>query len=411
MAKSVKVLLFALCAAFIVWLPLAIANLGGQRYLFLDAGKDWFCDFWIVRITLEVGYSQPSTGDFKQLLAEHCGWMDENSSSTDKPCYKDRCYPPLGMLPLKPFPINNAGAYGWMVVSALTYLLLCWLAVRRSAALLIAFSYPFLFNLCQCNTIALAAGAIAVFLAYYRSERLSLRLLAAISLGVAAAMKMSPALLGVLYLPEILDFRQFSWRNRSFIGYAALSAAVFFALFLLPFALMPDGFGGISQFFINAAENGRFFASRASFGFGAVCRTIQIVAGIDWRSGNLALTVCRIAGQVFGFAILFVGAFRRSRILTVAGFILAVPNMLFYGLLYLLPAIALDIKERAVRTDWLFALLVFVIVCPLQLVHATGGGVLVANGPLANFALIALIFSIALSGQAANLRRFWRGVI
>ena len=387
-----RIIFFALVACFTIWLPLAFFGLCGQRSALSCSGDLWQSDFWMPRITLELGYSALPSAEITKLTEGKKIWPNAKTAVN----LYDRCYPPVGMLPLAPFPLSQQGADFWMLFGAAAYLAIVAVAIGFRKALPLALTAPFVFNFVQSNTIWLAAATATIFLVWHDSSVRSRRLAAAIALGLAASMKFSPALLGAMYLPKI--FGKDASQRRSALGCAALAATAFLALFIIPFTAMPDGFGGMRAMFANAVENGRHYGAISAFGLGALYRSFLIVVKGSWSAADPVLRSLQGVGQLLGLAAIACGAWRKDRTLAAAGMILTFPNMMFYSLLYLLPAIAAEKRPLT----WFEGVLLFMMTCPLQLtVTKATGQVLSANPTLANAALIALM-AVRLSGHATT---------
>ena len=108
------------------------------------------------------------------------------------------------------------------------------IAYRLATALLIVSSGIMLFTLERCNIILLAEIFILFYLFNYNNENNIYKELALMSLAIAASIKITPAILGVLLLYK----RQFKEAFRSMIyGLCA---------FFLPFLFFKGGFSNIS---------------------------------------------------------------------------------------------------------------------------------------------------------------------
>lgn len=380
--RRFRTLLIVILAAFAVWLPCAVGGVAGQREAFFGSGAGWTegrytSDFGLPRATADIGYSAP----------------DE-----DVPVF-DRCYPAFAVRIIGLFPRSRTGAIVWTLSLLAVYLSVLCVACRSPIPLFALTFAPVLHNLSSGNSVALAAACSAVFLALYRSESWKGRILAACALGTAAALKLIPALLGVLYLRDIFS-PDAAARKRAF-GLAVFAASVFAVLFVLPFGLMPDGFGGMRDFWHNALANGDHYCVRAAFGFGPIARTGMILLGRSWKDSPEILSLLQDMSMIYGIAVLFWGAWRRDRLLVVIGMMLAARNMMTYGLLYLIPVFFLE-GNRWRRIDLLAFFILFV---PLQIVWIRFGYVYSANPFLVNVMLLFLPFLRQLSPLSERTRR------
>ena len=388
MDRIARTLLAALLAAEFVWLALASVGRGGQRELFYDSGRDLFGDFWMPRICLRDGY----------VPAEPCnvsGW----ENGTYKVSAYDRCYPPLAMLSLRPFPATRGGALCWAAVSAALFMLGMLVPARRGLAALtvLPLSMPFLFNLERANTIWISAACVGVFLSWYDSEDRLKRVVAALALSVAAVFKISPALLGVLY---------FNTRRGVEVREMLLCAVMAALLFFGGFLFVPEGFGGLEAMLANAAANAEVYSRSTAFGLLPIWRALWVMAGQDGPASWVGMTAVVRISQVMGFAILLTGCIRRDRLLAVGGMLMVAGNMHYYGMLYFAPVFAIwaagATNSGALRR--VEAFLWFVILCPLQFFVA-GHPVKGVLGAVAVLAFVALRFAAYLKAAIVPMQR------
>ena len=286
------------------------------------------------------------------------------------------------MLPLLPFPATRGGALCWAAVSAMLFMLGMLVPARRGLAALAALplSMPFLFAFERANTVWISAACVGVFLSWYDSESRWRRVAAAWALSVAAVFKISPVLLGVLY---------FNTRRGVAVREIVLCVTAGALLFFGGFLFVPDGFGGLGVMLANAAANGDIYARSTDFGLLPIWRVVRVLLGQDCSSPWTGMTAVIRISQAIGFAVLLLGCRRRDWALAVGGMLMAAGNMLYYGMLYLLPVFVMWVSDRtrsaAVRR--VEALLWFVLLCPLQVVVAGHP----ANGALSSAAVLALI--------------------
>lgn len=123
---------------------------------------------------------------------------------------------------------------------------------RESVALALLVSAPFIHVFERGNQIVIALLCTMVYVMLYNSEKKLFRIVAYISLSVAAAIKIYPAIFGVLTVKEK--------RYKESILFVIMGALTFLA----PFALF-DGFDGLIVF-VKSIMNA--FATYHDFGFG-----------------------------------------------------------------------------------------------------------------------------------------------
>ena len=111
--------------------------------------------------------------------------------------------------------------------------------IRTLTALSLSLSFPIIFTIERGNSILAVIVFVLFYLCFYDHDNRFLRELAFIALAIAAAIKMSPAILGVLLLFEK------RWRD-------AIRTVIYgLLLFFMPFLFFKDGFNNIPLFFRN----------------------------------------------------------------------------------------------------------------------------------------------------------------
>lgn len=380
MKSGAKIFGILLLAAFAAWAACAALGIAGQRTLFFRDGRELLSDFWMPRTCADTGYRTDPDEKLPVFAGvKQSGWIDGEMHVAQH----DRCYPATAVVPMRIFPRTWCGAWIWTAFVTLFLLASLCLIARSWWPLVLMASMPVLFNVERGNPIGIAAACCGFFLAGYRSERKGVRIAAALALSVAACLKISPALLGALYLRE-RDWRSVLW--------CAVFSSV---LFFVPWIFVQDSFAAIPVMLGNAGANFMEYARAAEFGLVDIWRTVRVALHQDcmhlWP-GCLAAT--RVS-QALGLVAVGVGAWRRDLLLTVGGMLWAAGNMHYYGALYLLPVFVLTVggSLHAARSESapypVFRILVpwFVILCPLQIVVA-GHSV---NAVFANLALMALM--------------------
>ena len=272
----------------------------------------------------------------------------------------DVCNPALAMLLVRMVPAT----FGWGVsVTALgtaLYLLAAALYLRRKVGIaapwasgtLIA-TFPFYAALVTGNVILFAAAAGLVFLALHDSESRRERVVAALALAFAFAVKISPVALGALYFA--------AWRRQW--RYAALAAGVAVLLLLVPFAAY-GGLEGFGNWLSCAAANSACYEHRNVIGLYGVFYTLGIALGkyAHWYAS--AHGIMHSLSAVLGLGALAVAAWGRKTpvertFLATAGMVMLPPTMMVYTLLFALPTIL-------AMPGWKAALAFVAIASPLQ---------------------------------------------
>ena len=366
-----RFVLYAVVAAFVLWLPLAVMDWCGQRQLFYNQGAELLSDYWMPRTCVEVGYRVAEDETFPTIAGvAQSGWVEGEM----RVAQYDRCYPATAIVPMKAFPRTWVGAWLWTVCVALVFVgVLCWIA-RSWWPILLLGTMPVLFNLERGNPIGVAAACVGVFLAGYRSPSKGVRVVAALALSLATCLKISPVVLGALYL------REKDWRG---IGWCIVFSPV---LFVIPWFFVPEGFSALPVMVENAQGNFMEYVRAAEFGLVDLWRTVRVALHQDcmhlWPG---CLAVARIS-QALGLAAIACGAWKRRPILAVVGMLWAAGNMHYYGALYLLPLFVMEMQATRFKMSPCRLALWIVVLCPLQLV-VLGHGV---NAVLCNLAAAAL---------------------
>ena len=296
---------------------------------------------------------------------------------------KDACYPPIAYLCTMGLTAGEDGS-GWVPsVGELPFFVSLFLAQLLAVILLskqlqrnrwlVVFatllSPVLLSSLYRGNPSAWSFALIGVFVCWFNSESLLKRIVAALSLGLATALKITPCIWGVLYIAEApLCPRQWRWRE---IACAAASAVV---LTVMPFGFF-GGLGSILDFIANAGENARFHSlDNPIWGF------VNLVNRFEESYSKSSLAVAaacmtRLLAAVLVFASCFVKEWYRK--LLCVGAAMAFLTHYEYGGAYLLPAFFAWIggassapQNRVVQV--LEALAWFLIMTPLQIPRGDG---------------------------------------
>ena len=401
------VLVAALVAVGVAWgVQLAARPQGAASRAFFEQGRDRFGDFRMPRVCADWGYAN------------------------DRQPLRDSCYPALGSLLVKPFPFAAGGWFAGLGALLWAAAFLALADGRKGLVPLAAclVSAPMVFALERGNPIVHAAAASLLFVAWHDAEARWKRGVAYVSLAVAAALKIVPAVLGVLLLGRArqLDGGTGNWWRTCLRDGGAL-AALGACLFFVPFVWC-GGCEGFAQWLRNAAENAAAYVHSGAWGAVAIGRTARsVLLHVDVTQPWPGLGLERLANVVLGLGCLVVvvrglwtgrsagtadptsgrngtadptsgrngtadptsgrnGTVVRGDVLMlVTAALLLVPgNMHFYSGVYLLPVFALRLREGM---GWGEAACWFALLCPLQVPMGAGS----LNRPLANLAFMALL--------------------
>ena len=394
-----KFLGYSLIALFTVWAVCALLGVLGQRKLFYEQGEEELYDFWMPRMCWErgyVGHPEKWTGwcevrsgrpmKIDERDVEWSDWYTNGSETQFVTGWRDKVYPMFALLPVAMFPATRAGGYLWTALAGALFLASLCLVGRSWKPLLLALSMPFLFNIERGNPVWLSAACVGIFLAWWDDESEWKSMVAAGCIAVAAALKISPCVLGIIY------FTKWRWKPVLFSG--AFAAALVF----VPWFFDRDGFAALAAMVRNASEHSEFVLRSSDFGLVELWRTARVVLGLDVTTPWPGMMAVARISQLCGLVALVIGAKRRDYLLMVGGMLWAAGNMYYYAMLYLLPVLVIECfsrKERKDRKDgnkkgllmWIELGLWLALLSPLQVVVLGHS----ANQAIGNVALMGLM--------------------
>lgn len=384
----------------LVWGICALFDWGGQRKAIYLEGREELYDFWMPMDCVRGGYGRADgiklsgwilPEDLARGVTKTETWRP---GAVFKTGWVDRVYPAFALLPFKAIPLTRTAGWCWSIGAGVVFLLSL-VCCARGKLWPVAFicSSPFIYNLERGNPVWLSAAAVAVFLAWWDDEEKWKRVTAAVCLSVASAMKLAPAVLGLLYLRN-----GFSSEGKKFLAMAVLACLLTVVFLVVPWVWMPDGFAGVGEFVRNAKYHSESVLRAADFGLVQVWRSVRMVFGRDVTAPWPGMMVVARLSQGAGLVALLVGARRRDLLLLVGGMLLAAGNMYYYAALYLLPVFVLEWRSRGTGESEagesalkglsvLELLLWFALCCPLQLIVLGHAG----NGVICNVAVMCLM--------------------
>ena len=310
-----------------------------QRMIFSDSVSAYFSDYQLPR-----GFVAP-------IRDMYCPapnvWTRGNAS-------------PMSALEiLRPFAADRGGAIMFMVFSALFFCgtLMLFLIGKVKMGLSLAglvlaslcSSWIFMRTIERGNCIFVAAGLCVLFVSWFDSRRLPLRIMAAVALGLATSIKISPVFFGLLYFAEPVR------KNRGLLNYdlmdMLISGVVAVSLLIVPFFFGGDFCGDFSAWMANINREAATHMSTwglhgiVYYGSGFVSRFAP------W----IEISVCKWITVVLGLLILvaFLGmmvvrdvATRSDRLFFVVAVMLVLcTNSMFYMGIMLFPGLVLWLKE------------------------------------------------------------------
>ena len=325
---------------------------------------------------------------------------------------RDACYPPIAYCAVGALSLDRGVAWNittgearlllsLLLAHCLAALLLVWKisgrGVRLATAAAIIMSPAFICTLLRGNPSGWSFALVCVFLFWYRSEDPLRRTLAAVALGAATALKLTPCLFGVLYLSEAVSrSSRIPWRD------VFVSASVAIVLVFLPF-LFFGGVHDIPSWISNAGANAAFYSvDNPLWGFAAFANHV-----IDSKEIVLpSIGLYALGTRILAAALVFLALFARNEYLRLLciGAAMAFLTHHDYGGAYLIPAFVAWLRDvdgiRKGVCPLLEALAWFVILTPLQIPNPFYVGTL--NSMLQNELLFVLLASAAFT---INVRR------
>lgn len=400
-------LLVALFLSGIAWLALVLfVPQAGQDKVWYKSGQEYLSDYFMPRNTAAHAnpYREPAHAlafSFRRGgdIEAREGWDVEE---------RDRVYPAGALLPLSWFEESLEGARFcnvFLIGSFILVVCACLSCSPRAphplAFVPLLLSGPLLFAGERGNPIWLAAAGTLFFLLFWDCPARQVRWLAAMALSIAAAVKVVPAVLGVLYLaPIIFRLREEGPLSlRRSLSTPTLCVMLGAIAFVFPWFFVA-GIETFPDWWRACQEHAAYYGPRTMFGFVGLYRTAMIALHGGWEA-TVGFELARWANILCGVAALGCSVWKSQRsryasvLLATAGLLLLSVNMQPYTVLYLLPAFFLWLTERPVESEsripnWVRVLVEccawFVIWTPLQLPFGS-----VQLYPAANVAFMVLV--------------------
>lgn len=319
---------------------------------------------------------------------------------------RDACYPPIAYCAVKALSEDKGEKWklakgetrllaSILIMQLLGTLLLVWkipdVKVRVAAGVAIMMSPACICSVLRGNPSGWAFALVCVFVYLYKSENRWLRMLAALSLGAATALKISPCLFGTLYLAD-------TFRSPRRIPFAEIFVAATSAIVLIfvPFAIF-GGMGSIQQWISNAKANADHYAmgfpiwGLVGLANGWIDSATSKLPGVFWFS---------LATRILSLTLVILSLFTRRNYLRLLfiGAAMAFTTHHDYGGAYLIPAFVAwlcDSDTLSLRSSGVWLLLEAVSWCvvmmPLQIPNPCRPGTM--NAMLQNEFLFVLLIS------------------
>ena len=314
---------------------------------------------------------------------------------------RDACYPPIAYIAARALVKDQGRKWSLscgekrLVVSIFAMqllgavLLVCGLPgfwTRLATAVVIIMSPACICSVLRGNPSGWAFALACVFLCWYESESRAKRIAAALALGAATALKITPCIFGLLYIADAASgTRRIPWRE---ILVAALSAVI---LIFVPF-LFFGGIDSIPQWISNAFANARFYSvDEPLWGLAALANRVLYSKDVT----HSCIRNFAVATRLIAAALVALSVFARSyyvRLLFV-GAAMAFLTHHDYGGAYLIPAFVAWLCDKRSECSGVKSLLEsvawFMILAPLQIPNPFFDGSL--NAMLQNESLFMLL--------------------
>jgi len=221
------------------------------------------------------------------------------------------------------------------------------MSVKIMTAMALCCSAPMLYSIERGNTIILTVILCMFFLFYYNSENKVLRELALIALAVAAAFKMTPALLGIMLLYN----KQFKEASRT----------VIYGIIMVfgPFIFLHGGFSNVPLMFQNMKLNLQSYSSIEGCTLAASLNRFGQTFIKDFILPDMVIAVMKLATVLISIVLLAVVPFLKFNWEKVAAVVLVLiilpSHSGTYCILYMLPVIVMFLNEEKHRNiDFLY---------------------------------------------------------
>lgn len=275
---------------------------------------------------------------------------------------------------------------------------------RELLLLAVLFSEPFLFLYERGNLIVLSVNCLILFLLWYNSENRWLRSLAFVALAVSAAVKIYPAIFGLLLL------RERKWKQA--LQLALLGIGFFFVPFLFmegenrnPFVFFRTLSNAVQEYYNNTGLGYRHDLSN-------MFRILGSVFNCDLRTmGNVAILVSLILGVGIALFAQNLRKWELYAILTLLMILIPGSNYTYCLTFMAIPLVVFlnTMEGKNTVSIWIYTLLFLLVFMPIVVTSNTdllsplatpiwGGYLLTALSLMESIALVALFIFLCIKG-------------
>jgi len=261
-------------------------------------------------------------------------------------------------------------------------------------SLLIAFSFPFIFQLERANIIFISLIFLMLFIYGKESENKIIRELSLICLAVSTAIKIYPAIFGLLLVKE----KRYKETLRLLIYGIVCFFAPFFAIGGVKAALL--FFKSLSEFSVNAA---RGFGYKINF-TNAVKLPFFLLTGESPASIDLAAKILLICLSALAVVSVFTLTSKWKAVTLLSLLMILIPSFSYmYTLIFLLPPLMLflDAKEDRKAIDYVYAVLFCLMFIPIAVKRPDSFQGVSMSVFIENFSILILFVMLIGEGMVA----------
>ena len=228
-------------------------------------------------------------------------------------------------------------------------------ALRFLVSLAVTFSGIMVFTIERGNFLILTVLCCMIFAFWYDSDSKVKREISLIALALAAAFKLSPAVLGILLIYD-KKYKE------------AVRAAIYGSLLIfLPFLFFKGGFANIRLMFINQHDFFEAYAHADGYSFSALVRYMVGFVNQEVAQSAMLHDITRIIMYLI-VVLLLASSWKFTRkwekVLSVSTILMIYPQVSQkYSLLYFIPALVLFLNDDKKRKEDWFCLMAFVLIC------------------------------------------------